>query len=123
MDIQEKLNYLHDTMGALVKLEELQETLIESVIPEEVKAKIEEIKAEFGDKKAALEATSSMLRDEIKNAVLLSGKTAKTDYLMAVYNKGRDTWDGKGLDGYAVAHPEIRAFKTTGSPTVVIREK
>ncbi len=41
---------------------------------------------------------------------------------MAIYSKGRMSWDGKRLDGYATAHPEILAFRSEGQPSVSIRE-
>lgn len=43
--------------------------------------------------------------------------------MMAVWSKGRVTWDGKGLGGYMVAHPEIEAFRREGKPSVSIRRK
>jgi len=57
----------------------------------------------------------------IKNSVLLLGESAKGSRLHAVYAKGRVTWDGKLLQGYAAAHPEIEAFKKIGEPSVSIR--
>ena len=58
----------------------------------------------------------------VKTAVLMFGGTVKGTGLMAVYAKGRTSWDGKRLDGYAAAHPEILAFRSEGQPSVSIRE-
>lgn len=49
-------------------------------------------------------------------------ETVRGESLMAVYSKPRVTWDGKGLTGYMVAHPEIEAFKKVGKPSVSIRK-
>jgi hypothetical protein len=35
--------------------------------------------------------------------------------------KGRVSWDGKSLDGYMAAHPEISAFRKEGEPSVSLR--
>lgn len=77
---------------------------------------------------AALTAEISALTDAagdldafIRSGVLAAEKTVKGGQLMAVFNQGRSTWDGKKLDGYAAAHPEILDFKKVGSPTISIR--
>jgi len=49
-------------------------------------------------------------------------ESIKGEQLQAVFSKARTTWDGKKLEGYAVAHPEIEKLKKTGSPSVAIRE-
>ena len=58
---------------------------------------------------------------EIKELVKATGATVKSTFLMAVYAKGRISWDAKGLDGYAVAHPEILYMRKEGDPSVSIR--
>ena len=76
-------------------------------------------------KKAHFEAENKDLIDDIaeieskvREAVLEKGETVKTEKMSAVWVKGKTTWDGKLLEGYAVAHPEILAAKKTGKPTV-----
>lgn len=61
------------------------------------------------------------LTTEVKADVLAHGETVKGERLMAVWVKGRTSWDSKRLDGYAAAHPEIESFKTVGEPSVTIR--
>ena len=61
------------------------------------------------------------LQDEVKAEVLTLGETVKTDEIQAIWNKGKTTWDGKLLEGYAVAHPEILQAQKTGQPTVSFR--
>ena len=61
------------------------------------------------------------LTESIKASVIGLGASEKGSRLHAVYAKGRETWDSKGLGGYAVAHPEINSFKKVGSPSVSIR--
>jgi len=57
----------------------------------------------------------------IESATLSIGASEKGSRLHAVYTKGRESWDSKGLGGYAVAHPEVNAFKKVGNPSVSIR--
>jgi len=57
----------------------------------------------------------------IRDRVLTLGETVRGNVLMAVWSKPRVTWDGKLLDGYAAAHPEILPFRHIGQPSVSIR--
>lgn len=61
------------------------------------------------------------LEEEIKAVVLKRGETIKTDCISAIWTKGKETWDGKLLAGYALAHPDILAAKKIGEPTVSFR--
>lgn len=58
----------------------------------------------------------------IKESVLSIGEPVKGEFLQAIFIKGRVSWDTKGLDGYAVAHPEILIFKKTGEPSVSLKK-
>ena len=58
---------------------------------------------------------------ELKAAVLTKGATVKGARMMAVWAKGRETWDTSKLAGFAVAHPELLELRKIGEPTVVIR--
>ena len=57
------------------------------------------------------------LRDEVVKV----GRTIKGQRKQAVYNGGKISWNTKGLLGYALAHPAIKQFSTTGAPFVSIR--
>jgi len=63
------------------------------------------------------------LERNIRSSVLAEGSSIKGTRLQAVYVKGRTTWDSRLLQGYAVAHPEIEAFKKVGNPSVSIRAR
>lgn len=62
------------------------------------------------------------LAKEIQADVLVSQRSVIGEFLSCIFSKARETWDGKGLSGYAVAHPEINIFKKIGSPTATIRQ-
>lgn len=61
------------------------------------------------------------LEEAVKTAVIKAGESVKGEWLHAIHMKGRESWNGKALTGYAAAHPEILAFRTVGDPTVSIR--
>ena len=69
----------------------------------------EKLYLELAPKIALLEK----LKEGIKGEVLEIGESASHGKVKATYKKGysRVTWDSKGLDGYAVAHPEVRALR------------
>jgi len=117
-----------DTKAAL---DAEQQKLIDSVLTPEILAKVEEIKLEFKPKFEALESdekyvakkeAADILTAEIKDEVVKAGQTIKGSCLMAVFAKGRVSWDTKSLDGYVVAHPEVEQFRKVGEPSVSIRK-
>ena len=88
----------------------------------ELKIDFELIKAEFEARNADLMDHIKDLEAEIRDAVLSSGETVRGQKMAAVWSKGRESWDGKILTGYAVAHPETLAAKKVGEPTVSFRQ-
>ena len=62
------------------------------------------------------------ITSEIKKEVLANGESVKADQFHAILCKGKTTWDGKKLEGFALAYPEIDKCKKVGSPLVSIRE-
>ena len=87
----------------------------------DLKADFEVLKAQFEADNALLTENIKNLEEQIKAEVLQSGESVKTDKIMAVWNKGKTTWDSRLLDGYAVAHPEILQARKVGNPTVSFR--
>lgn len=69
----------------------------------------------------ALSQAAATLDAEVKENVLELNETVSGTDLQAIPCKGKTSWDGKGLTGYAVAHPEINGFKKTGNPYVMIK--
>ena len=95
--------------------------VIDSVLTPEIKARLAEIEAEFADKAKAVLENMAVLEAEIKTAILAHGETVKGVSLMAVWNKGRVSWDDKALQGYTKSHPELAEFRKQGEPSVSIR--
>ena len=95
---------------------------LEDAMPAEVKQRMNELEAEFGDKEEAVKDNIAALEAEVKQAVLDEGATVKGGSLQAVYVKGRVSWDSKALDGYCKAHPELEEYRKQGNPSVSLRK-
>lgn len=98
-----------------------KEAAIASVIPPEVRAALDDIEAEYGDRDLVAGYTISDLELRIKALVAEHGATVKAAGINAVYTAGRVTWDSKALDGFALNHPELFAFRREGKPSVSLR--
>jgi len=62
------------------------------------------------------------LQIEIRTETLQHGVTVKSEHYMSVFTQPKPAWDGSKLEGYAVAHPEILAFRKEKNPYVSIRK-
>ncbi len=87
-----------------------------------VQAELDALESEYQPKMDAAEENAALLADEIKNDVLLGGKTVSTDMYQAVYVKGRVIWDSAGMSEYAETHPEVLRYRREGRPNVQLRE-
>jgi len=119
--IREALDRLH--LRQVQKLDlETQRAARRAAVQATIENQLQAIDADY---ETDLEALGNRLDEDmkfVKTCVLFFGATVKGAGLMAVYAKGRMSWDGKRLDGYATAHPEILAFRSEGQPSVSIRE-
>lgn len=122
MSTSEKLNQLYEKRIARSEYSDKKAALIQTVLTDEIKAKLQEIDEEFATGFVIMDTEIASLEHEIKQHVYAYGETMKSDHLMAVFTKGRQTWDNKGLDLYAEMHPEIIEFRKIGEPSVSIRE-
>ena len=120
MTIVELLDQLAEMRSALDVYRVSWETKRDEILTP-VKTQLAELDAEFEPMIAEAQAKVSETEQAVKERVLAEGKTIKGVRLMAVWAKGRVSVDAKGLEGYAVAHPEVRQFITNGSPSVSIR--
>jgi phage host-nuclease inhibitor protein Gam len=121
-DIQIQLDMLADFQAKrdVVQLE--KQELIDGILTPEIKAQIAEIEAEFAGRTEAVDESIKTLTDAVKAAVLERGEKVKGQFLQAVWSKGSASWDTKGLQGYAKAHPEVAEFYKPGNPYVSIRK-
>lgn len=121
-DIENMLIQLIHLRGERLQYVSGYEAMRQRIIPPEVKKELEELNEEEKTTLLPLDARISALEEEIKTAVLMLGESVIVKGVaQAIYNHGRITWDTEGLEGLAVAIPELLRFKRVGRPYVAIK--
>ncbi len=120
--VKSKLDLIAEYQSQKDLLNLQKQEIIDTILTPEIKAKIAEIEAEFTGKGETADTNIAALTAEVKDMVIQTGASIKGNNLHAVYAKGRVSWDAKGLDGYAVGHPEILYMRKEGEPSVSIRK-
>lgn len=100
-----------------------KQDLMNDVITEEIKQKLKDIDEELAPDFERFDEIIKGLEVEIKESCVEHGSSVKGEHLLVSFVKGRVSWDSKGLQGYAVAHPEILQFQKTGNPYASIKNK
>ena len=121
MNAQELLDEYSNNLAGSDLLNGERQAMIDKVITPEIKAQLENIDAQIDPLIANTISRNQELIELIKAEVIAAGQTISGDHHQAVYSKPRVSWDSKGLEGYAVAHPEILAFRSVGSPSVSLK--
>jgi hypothetical protein len=121
MNIETQLDQLANLQAKadIIRLEFAQ--LRKQIIPQEIQAQLDDLDAEMETTLEPVNQAVSDLTETVKQNVIVTGASVKGTFLQAVYSKPRVSWDNKGLDGFMVAHPEIKAFRKEGEPSVSIR--
>jgi hypothetical protein len=120
LDITEKLDRLANFQAERDYLGLQKQELIDEVLTPEIKARLEEIEAEFSLKVEAVDENITALEEEIKQDVIQNGASVRGEFLRAVWNKGRVSWDTRAMDAYATTHPKVLQFRKEGKPYVSI---
>lgn len=120
-NITELLESLADFTEAKATTETLKESQRQLILAS-VKPQLDELDMAFATTLGKLAEDIAKLEIEIKQTVLSMQSSQKGSRLQAVWSKGRETWDSKRLDGYALAHPEILSLRNIGEPSVSIRQ-
>ena len=122
LEIQKLLDELKTAEVAAEELAKKKKQAIDEIMPAEIKRFLEDIDKDFLSDEEASRIHVAGLQDRIKAEVLNYGATVTGQFKQAVFVKGRVSWESKGLDGFAVAHPEINQFRKQGDPSISIRE-
>ena len=117
-EIVQKLDQLANFYAERDVLNLQKQALIDQILTPEIKARLEEIEAEFAGRLEAVDANISLLENEVKGDVISYGSTVKSTFIRAVWNKGRVSWDTKAMEHYAQSHPEILSYRKEGHPYV-----
>lgn len=121
-DITAKLNRLAELQSQQDVINLRFDELRNSVLTPDIRAELDEIEAERQTALDTLSGGITALTDEIKADVLAGGQSVKGAHLMAVWAKGRVSWDTKKLDGLMIALPQLAAARSEGQPSVSIRK-
>lgn len=120
--LEDRAISLLDKLGSLFDhidhLTQEKGELLDAAIPAEVKDKLQEISLSYEIALQTARAEAAELQERIKAAVLEYGESIQGGTVKAIHVKGRESWDTKALDGYAIAHPEILSLKTVGEPSI-----
>lgn len=106
---------LRERLDALAELREMRDRHVL-----DLQAKVNRIKTEIAVRTELVNGTIAALEEMIKSECLAQQHSTKGTRLRVEYAKGRVTWDNKGLEGYAAAHPEINQFRKEGQPSAKI---
>lgn len=121
-EIKELLNQYSEALEILGGLEKEKRELLETVIPHDIKVKIEDIEVEFKANISRFQENLEYLRSSIKEAVIQYGCTVRGDKHMGVYVKSKVSWDDSFLLGLATTIPQILGARKESSPSIQIRE-
>lgn len=119
--IARKLDRLAEYRAQRDLLDVQKNAAIDSVLTPEIRAKLAEINAEFEPDERAADESIAALELEVKADALAYGETVRGERVMAVWNRGRVSWDNAGLERYMEAHPEIKRFRRQGEPSISIK--
>ena len=121
MTTEDKMELYYSKREQLQLLDMKEKEEIDTVLTPEILDQVENIRAKYKDTKEAVSFELGVLEQEIKESVLTMKETIKSKNVMAVWNKGRVTWDSKLLEGMAKLEPKLLAARKEGEPTVSIR--
>jgi hypothetical protein len=119
--ITQKLDRLSRLYEQKQKYSSDKQEIIDGLLTPEIKAKIDEVEAEFKQQEEIIAKSIDALESEIKADTSIFGATVKSSGYMAVWSKGRITWDTKGLTSFAGSHPEVMEYRREGKPIVSVR--
>lgn len=80
-----------------------------------------EIEAEFSGKSEDVDKNIAALEAQIKAETKAKGETVKGKYFMAVYVKGRTSWNNDMLDGMISLVPQLEKARKVGEPSITLR--
>lgn len=102
-------------------VEDERDYAVRELLGDDLFAKMADLLEEYKAKEQEIKDDIEELTNLAKQMVSKAGTTVKGTYIQAVYTSPRITWDSKGLEGFMVAHPEIKSFQKIGAPSVTLR--
>lgn len=122
MNTVEMLDKLAEYQAQRTLIELDKQKAIDSILTYEVRNALADIEFEFEGKYAGVDAKIAELTEQVKQAVIENGESAKGSFLHAVYAKGRVSWDSRKLEGLMMVIPQVAEARKIGDPSVSIRK-
>jgi len=120
--IEQMLDELAEMYAQRDLLDLRKQELIDKVYTPEIRKAVADIEAEFAVQAQGVTENIATMEAMVKDATLKSGATVKGSHLMAVWNKGRVSWDSKKLDGMMIVIPQLASARKEGEPSVSLRK-
>lgn len=123
MSAEQTIKFLDDLHVIEQELAEARESAKHekaALLTAEQVEKFAEIDARLSAIESELAHRDESARSRVKVFVLASGKKVRGSHFQA-FVTSRTSWDTKGLNGYAVANPDVLAFRSE-SQSVTIRK-
>lgn len=124
---------MSEVTGMLLALKELRamrdavrmdmQACLDSIMTKEQLQEIADIRTEFVPRIEEMEEKIVEYEQSIRDAVLVDGESQAADGLLAVYAKGRVSWDTRALEALTDTYPWLAKYKRVGEPSVSIRVK
>ena len=84
---------------------------------------LERLSDEMARRRNELNLELAVQKAKVEVLTKAKGATLKGDEYMAVYTGPKWDWDGKKLEGFGAAHPEVFTCATETDPKVVLRKR
>jgi hypothetical protein len=121
-DLQARMDELADTEVQLDLIISERETLKKEQIPLNVQAELESIDEEYESKIQNVKDNIKARKEQLQAMLKEFGKPLKSKRYTWSYDE-EVIWDAKGLDGYALSHPEILYMRSTKPKTRLLPKK
>ena len=120
--INASLEILSELTTDMEKIVSELEKAKHDIIPTSLRRKLARIEREYEQRMMPVRTRIDAVSESIRTDTVSYGQSIKNAGWHAVYAGGRITWNTAGLEGYAVAHPEVLEFQKDSGPYVTIRK-
>jgi uncharacterized protein YifE (UPF0438 family) len=86
-----------------------------------VREQLDAVDEAFAARLADATNAAASAEQAVRDLTLRIGRSVSIGPVRATYSAPRVSWDTKKLDTYAEQHPEVKAFRKVGKPTVALR--
>jgi len=100
-----------------------KQKLRDALLTPEILQQLNDIDEEWRPKEQTVLDKIAEMEEVIRNSTIEQGHRVDGTVLTCSFVKPSTKWDTNGLNGYAIAHPEILIFRKTGAPSARIIKK